>query len=54
MSKQFVQPVIGEVRGPWRSSPGNPMPWQAARYGAKGWIYFHTKTAQEAMRAAKS
>lgn len=48
----YKAPTIGEVRGPLKSSPGNPMPWQAAKRGANGWLYFFGKTAQEALDAA--
>jgi hypothetical protein len=48
----FKPPTIGEVRGPWRSSPGNPKPWQAAAYVPNGWVYTFGKTGKEVLEGA--
>lgn len=54
MGATFKPPVIGEVRGPWKSSPGNPQPWQAACRGPNGWIYTHAQTPALALEGARA
>lgn len=54
MNKHTYKPaVVGEVRGPWRSSPGNPIPWSAACYGPSGWVFNHAKSAELAIAGAR-
>ena len=50
---KFKPATPGEVRGPWRSSPGNPWPWQAAYYTGNGWVYSHAMTAAKALKQTK-
>lgn len=45
--------AVGEVRGPWHSSPGSKLPWQAACYGPNGWIFNHAKSADLALDGAR-
>ncbi len=51
--KTFKPAALGEVRGPFKSSPGNPMPWQACYNGANGWVYFFARTPAAALNRAK-
>lgn len=46
-------PVVGEIRGPWRTSPGNPLPWMAYCRGPNGWIPNHAKSAVLAIAGAR-
>lgn len=48
----YKQAEVGEMRGPWRGSPGSPWPWQYAVYGPDGWIYSHGKTQAKAREGA--
>lgn len=54
MSQPYRPPELGEVRGPWRTSPGNHLPWMAYCYGANGWVPFHSKTEREALEKAQA
>lgn len=54
MSQPYQPPEVGEVRGPWCTSPGNPLPWMAYCYGANGWIPFHAKSGEQALSDARA
>lgn len=54
MNTNYKPPVVGEVRGPIRTSPGNALPWLAYCYGPGGWVPFHAKTGAEALKAAQA
>ena len=47
-------PPIGTVRGPYHSSPGNPLAYQAYVRGPGGWVPFMATTARGAMHAAEA
>lgn len=49
----MAPPKAGDVRGPWRTSPGNALPWMAYGHSGNGWVPFHAKTGAEALKAAK-
>lgn len=48
----YVPPPPGTLKV-LRSSPGNPMQWQALLRLPTGWVYFHAGTAREALRKAQ-
>lgn len=45
---------VGEIRGPFRTSKGNPMPFMCYVRGDNGWIYFHGTTSGDALQQAKN
>ena len=51
--KIFKPAALGEVRGPFKSSPGNPMHWQACYMGPNGWVYYFAMKPAEALSRAK-
>lgn len=52
--KTFKPAAIGEVRGPFQSSPGNSMLWQACYYTSNCcWRYEFAKTASGALNRAR-
>ncbi len=54
MPTPVAAPPVGTVRGPWKSSPGNPYPWQAAYRTANGWAYcFSRRDGADALAQAQ-
>lgn len=46
---------VGTVRGPYHSSPGNPLKFQACVQTSKGWVYFFSKVSlNDALKQAQA
>lgn len=51
----FVTAKAGAIRGPFRTSPGNPMGFSCMVMGPnRGWVPFHGYTSGDALRDAKA
>lgn len=48
-----MTPAPGTLRGPFRSSEGNPLAWQYVVRTQNGWVPFMATTRQEAERDAR-
>ena len=52
--KPFIPFPAGTIRGPFESSKGNPMPYQACyRLESGEWVYFFGKTAEGVVKLAE-